>query len=150
MRARNWFILWLLLGAVALAGALVYVVWFQPLGGKAEIALRRGLADDDVWDRLVGVMSQYFALERIEKQASEDTGVIYTGWADRAAGRELEGKQVRALVLLDRKARKVRILLEAVRSDGKPLRIDPNDSLFRVVRTQIAYAVGNPPTPVPT
>ena len=116
----------------------------DPEPGTAEVRVRKGLSSDQAWDQLVGAMSRLFYLERTEKNAFEDAGVVYTGWTSRVAGKELPNKKFRVMVVHKRDERKVTMMVEEVDPAGD---VVPADKAFvQLVKGTVQMAVGIGPT----
>jgi len=116
----------------------------EPEPGTAEVGVRQGLSNDQAWDQLVGAMSRLFYLERVEKNAFDDSGVIYTGWTSRVAGRELPNRKFRVMLMHERNERKVTVMVEETDPAGD---VGPADKAFvQLVKGTVQMAVGIAPT----
>jgi hypothetical protein len=147
---NKWLRIWIVFGAVALAGAGVLVYWFPAESATTcEFPLRKGLTDDQAWDALAGVVARHFTVERSEKVSADGTGVLFTGWVTRMHERDLGGKRVRVMVVLHREARKVSVMCEAERLRGETWKPTSDDGLLRQLTSEIRLAVGDRPA-VPT
>ena len=140
MRRLAWSVAVALMVGVAGCSAL----GLDPEPGTAEVNVRKGLSNDQAWDQLVGALSRLFYLERAQKNAFQDSGVIYTGWTSRVAGKELPNKKFRVMVVHKRQERKVTVMVEETDPAGD---VVPADKAFvQLVRGTVQMAVGIGPT----
>ncbi len=144
MSARTRRFVWSVVVALLVVMAGCSSLGLDPEPGSAEVRVRKGLSNDQAWDRLVGAMSRLFYLERVEKNAFEDSGVIYTGWTSRVAGKELPNKKFRVMLLHERQERKVKVMVEETDITGD---VGPADQAFvQLVKGTVQMAVGIGPT----
>lgn len=115
-----------------------------PEPGTAEVRVRKGLSSDQAWDQLVRAMSRLFYLERAQKNAFDDSGVMHTGWTNRVAGKEFPNKKFRVMVVHERQERKVKVMVEETDPAGD---VVPADKAFvQLVKGTVQMAVGIAPT----
>ncbi len=144
MSARTRRFVWSVAAALMVVMAGCSVLGLDPEPGTAQVRVRKGLSNDQAWDQLVGAMSRLFYLERVEKNALEDSGVIYTGWTSRVAGKELPNKKFRVMLLHQRQERKVKVMVEETDITGD---VEPADQAFvQLVKGTVQMAVGIGPT----
>jgi hypothetical protein len=142
MSARSRRFVWSV--ALALMAVMAGCSALGPEPGAAEVRVRKGLSSDQAWDQLVGAMSRLFYLERAEKNAFKDSGVIYTGWTSRVAGKQLPNKKFRVMVVHERQERKVKVMVEETDPAGDAV---PADKAFvQLVKGTVQMAVGIAPT----
>jgi len=144
MSARTRRFVWSVAAALMVVMAGCSVLGLDPEPGTAQVRVRKGLSNDQAWGQLVGAMSRLFYLERVEKNALEDSGVIYTGWTSRVAGKELPNKKFRVMLLHQRQERKVKVMVEETDITGD---VEPADQAFvQLVKGTVQMAVGIGPT----